>query len=338
MHKIYLILIFIGYIFPVTMMIDASDWDPDSWTYLNLYLGSIVDPDNGQNNLGWDLAFQRYHIRTNSGLAGIGNGGAYVDSINVWDDTSYALLTEVPDNSFFESDTIVDGFYDINTHEYYPGIANPALETWSNIGANFQMEYTNNQFIVRSASGNEFYKFWVTNYYNSNGTSGFITIVFDLINSIDFILGDVNQDNIIDILDVVLTVNIIMGFEYNQAADVNQDGLSNVLDLVMMVDWIMNGHPDDDSIDINCEDYTFLECLENFDCLWDYGDSECDSYELDCEDYNYEECFYYPECGWDDDDDECDDYYINCGEFIYPDCLLEPECYWNDEDKECQEY
>ena len=77
----------------------------DNWTYLNLHLGAIVAPDEPENNLGWDLAFHRFHIRTNSGLSGNGKGGAYVDSTNTWDNASYDSLIEVPEISFFETDT-----------------------------------------------------------------------------------------------------------------------------------------------------------------------------------------------------------------------------------------
>ena len=54
------------------------------------------------------------------------------------------------------------------------------------------------------------------------------------------ILGDVNFDGIINILDIVQVINIIMqGGEYNQYADVTQDGIVNVLDIVTLVNWVL---------------------------------------------------------------------------------------------------
>jgi len=53
--------------------------------------------------------------------------------------------------------------------------------------------------------------------------------------------GDINQDGILDILDIVLTVSIIMDFEYNELGDVNEDGILDILDIVTIVNWLVNG-------------------------------------------------------------------------------------------------
>ena len=60
----------------------------------------------------------------------------------------------------------------------------------------------------------------------------------------DFNLGDVNFDNVINILDVVLMVSFILGepadeYEYS-AVDMNDDGELDVLDVVILVDNILN--------------------------------------------------------------------------------------------------
>ena len=51
--------------------------------------------------------------------------------------------------------------------------------------------------------------------------------------------GDVNNDGIIDVLDVVLTVSIVLDDDYNSFADVNNDGSINVLDIVQIVNLIL---------------------------------------------------------------------------------------------------
>ena len=57
---------------------------------------------------------------------------------------------------------------------------------------------------------------------------------------ISFIPGDVNDDGIINILDVVSTVNIVLGLApWIDAADFNDDGVINVLDIVSIVNVIM---------------------------------------------------------------------------------------------------
>ena len=54
------------------------------------------------------------------------------------------------------------------------------------------------------------------------------------------IIGDVNGDSVINIQDIVLTVNLVMSGEYNSAADLNSDGTTNVLDIVQIVNIILN--------------------------------------------------------------------------------------------------
>jgi len=53
--------------------------------------------------------------------------------------------------------------------------------------------------------------------------------------------GDLNDDDIINILDVILLVNIILGNEPNSIlADMNNDGSTNILDVIILVNMILN--------------------------------------------------------------------------------------------------
>ena len=61
----------------------------------------------------------------------------------------------------------------------------------------------------------------------------------------DYIIGDINSDSAIDILDIVLIVNIILGvLEPDElqtlASDLNQDGIINILDVVQIVNIILD--------------------------------------------------------------------------------------------------
>ena len=54
--------------------------------------------------------------------------------------------------------------------------------------------------------------------------------------------GDLNDDGLVNVLDVVILVNIILGLaEVNPAGDLNNDGLINVLDVVILVNIILGG-------------------------------------------------------------------------------------------------
>ena len=56
----------------------------------------------------------------------------------------------------------------------------------------------------------------------------------------EFFVGDVNYDFIINIQDIVLTVNLVISGEYNSTADLNSDSVINVLDIVQIINIILN--------------------------------------------------------------------------------------------------
>ena len=79
---------------------------------------------------------------------------------------------------------------------------------------------------------------------NTNNYNALIEIenaVFDFAEETDFVVaGDVNSDNIINILDVILIINIIIGLDnFNDFADINADGVIDVLDIVQLVNIIL---------------------------------------------------------------------------------------------------
>ena len=51
--------------------------------------------------------------------------------------------------------------------------------------------------------------------------------------------GDLNADNVIDVLDVIQAVNFILNSEYENMADLNQDNILNVLDIILYIDLIL---------------------------------------------------------------------------------------------------
>ena len=140
----------------------------------------IGDPSD---NLSWDIAFQRNHIKTNSGTSGIGNAGAYIDSSLAWNATSFNNFSENVSSYIFKQDTLVETFYNLTTHTFSEGSTNPVLETWAVIDTlnNYTMNISNNKFIVRARNGEKYYKFWVYDYYNEANQSGNISLIFDSI-------------------------------------------------------------------------------------------------------------------------------------------------------------
>ena len=65
-----------------------------------------------------------------------------------------------------------------------------------------------------------------------------------LYNQLDItIFGDINNDGILDVLDIVLMVNMVLNSEYHITADVNEDGFVNILDVVLMAAILVGGLP-----------------------------------------------------------------------------------------------
>ena len=61
----------------------------------------------------------------------------------------------------------------------------------------------------------------------------------------DYIIGDINSDTIINVLDIIQIVNIILGNSIPNSiqflsADLNSDGIIDILDIILLVSLILN--------------------------------------------------------------------------------------------------
>ena len=63
--------------------------------------------------------------------------------------------------------------------------------------------------------------------------------MYDLVCGQNSAPGDLNQDELINILDIVLLVNFILSADYSSEADLNQDDTLNVLDVVLLVNIVL---------------------------------------------------------------------------------------------------
>ena len=145
------------------LTIDASSYS--NWVYFSFEQAQVIDVENPEESMDWDVAFQRKHIRTNSGLSGIGNGGALVDSSTTWLSQwngNYFEQIETP----FVADTLLNDFYDIFTHTFNQDTKNPALNAWGWFDEDYQLNTTNYVFYVLLPNGQDVVKFWPQNYYS----------------------------------------------------------------------------------------------------------------------------------------------------------------------------
>ena len=162
---------------------------------------------------------------------------------------------EVPIAHFHgTSDTVVD---------YYPPTFDGALavsesiDFWSNFNAlDLESMYNLNQNVevytyYNQNSSTQFLHYkvygggheWFTENWGFHTSEELINF-FENYKLSDFlyeqIIGDINQDSTVNILDVVLLVELILDEAYLSEGDLNNDGALNVLDAIEMVNIILN--------------------------------------------------------------------------------------------------
>ena len=52
--------------------------------------------------------------------------------------------------------------------------------------------------------------------------------------------ADLNNDDSIDILDIIILVNVILGIDENGLADINEDSSTNIQDIILLINIILN--------------------------------------------------------------------------------------------------
>ncbi|WP_061221144.1 HmuY family protein [Leptospira borgpetersenii] len=126
---------------------------------------------------GWDVGFQRFKLQTNGGLTySEGQGGACLTNPVLTDFNVAASSTSRTlgcTNAFFSPDTNVSEIAAGGIQTNYVG--NNVLNKWFNYTFAF-LQPNYNIFIVRSNTGNEYYLFQITGYYNSEGSSAHPTV------------------------------------------------------------------------------------------------------------------------------------------------------------------
>lgn len=227
------------------LVVDASSYY--DWVYYSIDQLSVVEIDDPENSLDWDLAFQRKHIRTNGGLAGPGNGGAAVDSTTTWIE-QWENINSIPENTFFLADTLLNDFYDPVTHMFGEGIKNPALNSWGWFNENYTLDVNHYMLYVVLANGIDVVKFWPTNYYSDNGSGGHVQFRIETGLLMPFLCeydsGDINYDGNVNVVDIVqLVYYVLNNVELNECdfslSDLNEDGIVNVIDIVTLVSLIL---------------------------------------------------------------------------------------------------
>ncbi len=149
------------------LTIDASS--KTDWVYFSFSSGETVTVDEPNNSTDWDIRLKRYHLSTNSGTSGSGQGGAIDMGEIAFDD-----LIKAPTTGYTVDDSVA--------YEGHGGTTmysvNPVLETWATMeGMPPTFVPLNHTFCVKTADG-KYAKVWFKSYYDAEGVSGHITLQY----------------------------------------------------------------------------------------------------------------------------------------------------------------
>lgn len=148
----------------------------NDWIYYSLSQGKEVNvsEENHQTDLTWDLAFNRYNVRTNSGMSGNGKGGA-LDTGK----TALEVVESVPSGTFVtDVKGEITGSFTGSGVTYVESTLNESLcKAIEFAGPPPTYTPNNHVYIVKTADG-KYAKVQIEGFYNDEGVSGYITFSY----------------------------------------------------------------------------------------------------------------------------------------------------------------
>jgi hypothetical protein len=145
------------------------------WKYFSFADNDTVTVADPANSNAWDIAFQRYRIKTNGGLSGNGLGSA-ANSYQKGQ-TGFDALSVVSDTSTFINDASIS----IAVQQGYATyIVNPVLYTWFSLEfatQGTQIVPSDYIFIIKTSSG-KYAKVWFKSYYSPENVSGYVSFQY----------------------------------------------------------------------------------------------------------------------------------------------------------------
>jgi hypothetical protein len=146
-----------------------------TWKYFSFASNDTIAVSDPLTSTAWDLAFQRYRIRTNGGKSGNGLGKAA---------NSYGKGQAGFDALKFVSDTatfVADDFIQIAIQQGYATyVVNPTIYKWFSLESGTQgtqIVPSDYVYIVKTGIG-KYAKVWFKSYYSASNVSGYVTIQY----------------------------------------------------------------------------------------------------------------------------------------------------------------
>lgn len=155
--------------------VDAST--SGTWKYFSFEKGAEVTVTDPENDLTWDIAFQRYYIKTNSGVSGNGNGGVFKT-----DSKDISTVKQAPTSGYTadKKETVQLGYPPVNTELSYNSIISGGMKSVNGyvaydpaLAAQGKSPYTVNKwvYVVKTAKG-EYVKLQVVDYLDAKNKGG----------------------------------------------------------------------------------------------------------------------------------------------------------------------
>lgn len=158
-----------------TQEFEINSTGSTTWKYFSFTTNDTISVTDPEHSTDWDLAFQRYRVKTNGGLSGSGLGSAansYKKGQSGFDE-----LATVPDTTTFAADESIQIAIQQGYATY---IVNPVLYNWFSLefsATGTQIVPTDDVFIVKTATG-KYAKVWIKSYYSATNVSGFVTFAY----------------------------------------------------------------------------------------------------------------------------------------------------------------
>jgi hypothetical protein len=146
-----------------------------TWKYFSFANNDTLTVADPAHSNVWDLAFQRYRIKTNGGKSGSGLGSA-ANSYQKGQ-TGFDALKIVSDTSTFAAD---DSISIAVQQGYAIYVVNPVLYTWFTLEfatQGTQIVPTDYIYIIKTGTG-KYVKIWFKSYYSPSNVSGYVTIQY----------------------------------------------------------------------------------------------------------------------------------------------------------------
>lgn len=155
--------------------VDASSKDPDAWTYFDFVSGA-TSPDREGLSGGWNLAFHRFLIKSNSGInftgpttsqSGSSSHGAWVVAVS--QEQSFESVVQAPESGF-----TYDGAAGEHSGDA-PDLAFLQKGGWYAYDTNVHKVLPLKKTWVVRVPPSRYFKLEFTGYYSTAGTPGHVS-------------------------------------------------------------------------------------------------------------------------------------------------------------------